>query len=263
MANRRMFSLDVVDTDLFLEMPSSSQALYFHLGMRADDDGFVSSPKKITKMANCAEDDLKVLTSRGFILPFENGIVVITHWKRNNYIRSDRYTPTLYQKELSLLSVSDGIYSLSDCIPNVNHMVDHMVDSRDTQDRLVKDRLVQVSSGKNRKKSGKKNLDSLSVFEQKLKEHNFSEDISESVRDWIRYKQESGFNYKETGLKNLLKQIDEQVRQHGGDSVCRVIQESIASGWKGIAWNNLEHTRPQGKEDHDGKKSSTGYQLFK
>ncbi len=68
MANRRMFSLDVVDTDKFLDMPASSQNLYFHLGMRADDDGFVSSPKKITKIVNCATDDLNVLISRGFVL---------------------------------------------------------------------------------------------------------------------------------------------------------------------------------------------------
>ena len=81
MANRRMFSLDVVDTDKFLDMPASSQNLYFHLGMRADDDGFVSSPKKITKLVNCAIDDLNVLISRGFILDVGDGIVVVRHWR--------------------------------------------------------------------------------------------------------------------------------------------------------------------------------------
>lgn len=89
MANRRMFSLDVVDTDKFLDMPATSQNLYFHLGMRADDDGFVSSPRKITKLVNCGNDDLNVLVSRGFVLPVGDGIVVITHWKQNNYIQKD------------------------------------------------------------------------------------------------------------------------------------------------------------------------------
>ena len=82
-ANRRMFSLDVVDTDLFLDMPVSTQCLYFHLGMRADDDGFVNSPKKITSMTGCKTDDLRILISKGFLLPFENGVVVIRHWKPN------------------------------------------------------------------------------------------------------------------------------------------------------------------------------------
>ncbi len=89
MANRRMFSLNVINTDNFLEMPSSAQCLYFHLGMRADDDGFVSSPKMIAKIANCSTDDLKILATKGYIIPFENGVIVITHWKQSNSIPKD------------------------------------------------------------------------------------------------------------------------------------------------------------------------------
>ncbi|MFR5412651.1 MAG: hypothetical protein ACLTJE_14930 [Enterocloster bolteae] len=109
MANRRMFSLDVIDTDKFLDMPATSQNLYFHLGLRADDDGFVSSPKKITKLVNCGSDDLNVLISRGFVIPFDDGIMVITHWKQNNYIQADRYKRTLYQEQLSQLIVNNDI----------------------------------------------------------------------------------------------------------------------------------------------------------
>ncbi len=87
MANRRMFSLDVVDTDIFLDMPASSQNLYFHLGMRADDDGFVSSPKKITKLVNCGEDDLRVLISKGFVIPFDSGVVVIRQMDERRQIQ--------------------------------------------------------------------------------------------------------------------------------------------------------------------------------
>lgn len=90
MASKRMFSLDVIDTDKFLDMPTSTQCLYFHLGMRADDDGFVSSPKKITKLANCSEDDLKILESKGYIIPFEMGVIAIAHWNINNSIRSNQ-----------------------------------------------------------------------------------------------------------------------------------------------------------------------------
>lgn len=99
MAKRRMFSLDVVDTDSFLDLPASSQSLYFHLGMRADDDGFVSSPKRITAMVGAAGDDLKLLIAKGFVIPFESGVCVIRDWRVNNYIQRDRYTPSIYTEE--------------------------------------------------------------------------------------------------------------------------------------------------------------------
>ncbi len=131
MANRRMFSLDVVDTDKFLDMPASSQNLYFHLGMRADDDGFVSSPRRITKLVNCAADDLNVLISRGFILDAGDGIIVVSHWRQNNYIPKDRYHPTIYQKEKALLTDDGGVYKLNTpCIQNASNL--------DTQIRIDK-----------------------------------------------------------------------------------------------------------------------------
>lgn len=136
MANRRMFSLDVVDTDLFLEMPTTTQALYFHLGMRADDDGFVSSPKKIAKLSNCTMDDLRILVSKGFIIPFESGVVVITHWKINNSIQKDRYHETLNKNEKNQISVSDNVYILdTKCIQDVSKL--------ETEVRLGKDSIVK------------------------------------------------------------------------------------------------------------------------
>ena len=112
MANRRMFSLDVVDTDKFLEMPVTSQALYFHMGMRADDDGFLANPKKIMRLANCTADDLKVLLSKGYILPLDDGILVIRHWKQNNYIQSDRYKKTIYTEQMAMLTENNGVYEM-------------------------------------------------------------------------------------------------------------------------------------------------------
>lgn len=104
MAKRRMFSLDIIDTDLFLEMPQSSRLLYYELCMRADDDGFVSSPKKIQKMVGCNEDDFKVLISKKFLIPFDTGVVVIRHWKIHNYIQKDRYKETIYLDEKKQLN---------------------------------------------------------------------------------------------------------------------------------------------------------------
>lgn len=119
MAQKRMFSLLVVDTDKFTEMPTSTQALYFHLGMHGDDDGFVASPKKIARAAGCNEDDLRLLAAKGFIIPFDSGVVVITDWKINNTLKNDRYQATIYQDEKAMLeSESSGKYTLcSNSVP--------------------------------------------------------------------------------------------------------------------------------------------------
>lgn len=122
MAQRRMFSLKIVDTDAFLDMPQSSRLFYYDLAMRADDDGFVSNPKKIMRMTGASEDDLKVLIGKKFILPFASGVCVIKHWKIHNYIQKDRYTPTTYLDEKSVLGEKDnGVYTLdTKCIQNGN-----------------------------------------------------------------------------------------------------------------------------------------------
>lgn len=99
MAERRMFAKTIIDSDAFLDMPASSQMLYFHLAMRADDDGFVNNPKKIQRMIGAADDDLKLLLVKNFILAFDTDIIVIRHWKIHNYIRNDRYTPTQVNKK--------------------------------------------------------------------------------------------------------------------------------------------------------------------
>jgi hypothetical protein len=106
-----MFSSQIVSSDEFLEMPLTSQALYFHLGMSADDDGFVS-PRKILRMTGAGEDDLKVLLAKNFVIRFETGVIVVTHWKQNNYLRNDRYTPTIYKAERDRLSCIQSVYVL-------------------------------------------------------------------------------------------------------------------------------------------------------
>ena len=112
MASKRMFSLDIVDSDAFVSMPLSTQALYFHLSMRADDDGFVKNPKRIQRDIGSNDDDMKVLIAKRFILPFDSGIVVIKHWKINNTIRADRYKPTTYLEEKATLTVKEnGAYT--------------------------------------------------------------------------------------------------------------------------------------------------------
>ena len=130
MANKRMFSIDVTETDAFLEMPLTAQALYFHLGMRGDDDGFVSNPRSIMRVAGCSDSDLTMLAEAGYIISFRSGVIVISDWKVNNNLRNDRYKPTTFQDERSMLSetankryiLSSGTQVDTTGIPSDNQM---------------------------------------------------------------------------------------------------------------------------------------------
>ena len=137
MAQRRMFSLKIVSSDAFLDMPTSSRELYFQLGMYADDDGFVN-PKKIIRMIGASDDDIKVLIGKRFLLPFENGVVVIKHWLVNNLIRKDFYQETIYLEQKNSLEVKEN-KAYTECKQNVNNL--------DTQDRIGKDRIGKDSEG--------------------------------------------------------------------------------------------------------------------
>ena len=114
MAERRMFSKQITETDAFLDMPFSAQLLYFHLCMYADDDGFVSSPRKIQRMIGCTGEDMNILAGKHFIIPFNSGVLAIKHWKINNQIQKDRYHPTKYEEEKRvLIEKPNGAYTLS------------------------------------------------------------------------------------------------------------------------------------------------------
>ncbi len=127
MAERRMFSKTIIDSDAFVEMPLSTQALYFHLSMRADDDGFVNKPRRIREDIGASEDDMKLLIAKRFVIAFESGVIVIKHWRIHNYIQKDRYKPTAYVKEKSMLKLEENkVYT--ECI--------HFVSKMDTQVRL-------------------------------------------------------------------------------------------------------------------------------
>ncbi len=149
MAERRMFAKTIIDSDAFLDMPLSTQSLYFHLSMRADDDGFINNPKKIQRMVGCGDDDLKLLMVKRFILVFDSGVIVIKHWKIHNYIRNDRYKPTLYQEEKAELAEKNSkAYTFkTEVIESEKHLGipddNRMGYQMDTQVRLGKDRLVK------------------------------------------------------------------------------------------------------------------------
>lgn len=139
MAQRRMFTKKVTDTDVFLDMPLSTQALYFHLNMHADDDGFVDNINTIKRMVGASKDDEKLLIAKQFLIPFEDsGVVVIKDWRMHNYIRKDTYNKTIHLNELEQLSV------------NTNGSYEPKLDTSTKRPRIVHDSSPQVRLGKDR-----------------------------------------------------------------------------------------------------------------
>ena len=203
MPERRMFAKTIIDSDAFLDMPTSTQSLYFHLAMRADDDGFINNPKKIQRMIGCSDDDLKLLIAKRFIIPFENGIVVIKHWKIHNYIQKDRYKPTIYQEEKKKLKVKDnGGYGLLDteCIQDVS--------SLETQVRLGK---VRLELGKE-----KKDKTALEIAIDDFKD--FRKKIKSPMTD--------------RAVKLLLTELEKLTSDD--EAKIAIINQSIMRGWKGV-----------------------------
>ena len=257
-----MFAKSIIDSDTFLDMPLTTQALYFHLSMRADDDGFVNNPRKIMRMIGADDDSLKLLTAKQFLIPFESGIVVIRHWRIHNYIQKDRYHETQYTAEKAMITQSDNVYVLeAECIHDVSdtdterkqnvYMTDtssisenimsgtknptipqfesmytgciHDVRKMDTQVRLGKDRLGEVSVGEDREignqsaapksesniKFGYVDLtpEQYSILTQKYPTHIVDEYIKR-VDDYCKSRGKGYPNYPQT----ISKWIDEDVK---------------------------------------------------
>ena len=224
MAERRMFAKTIIDSDMFLDMPLSTQALYFHLSMRADDDGFINNPRKIQRMIGAADDDLKVLVMKRFILPFDSGVVVIKHWKIHNYIRNDRYKETVYLEEKAQLELKEnGVYTeldtagIPDGIPTGNQM--------ETQDRLGKDRLGQVSVGEvieeaappkpTRHKYGRYKNVLLTDEDYKKLQSEFPHDYTERIERLSEYMASTGKSYKNhlATIRNWARKDKPQQKQ--------------------------------------------------
>ena len=201
MAERRMFAKTIIDSDMFLDMPLSTQALYFHLSMRADDDGFINNPRKIQRMIGASDDDLKVLVMKRFILPFDSGVVVIKHWKIHNYIRNDRYKETVYQDEKSqLLLKENGAYTELPApgIPDDNQVVYQM----ETQVRLGEVSLGKSSVGEVKEEAAppKPVRHKYGLYEQVLL----------TDEDFEKLKEEFPHDYSER-----IARLDEYIASHG------------------------------------------------
>ena len=248
MAERRMFAKTIIDSDAFLEMPTTSQLLYFHLAMRADDDGFVNKPKSLMRMVGCKDDDLKLLFVKKFLIPFESGVVVIKHWKIHNYIRKDTYTETKYKEEKASLELDENsAYRIAETSPL--QLRDESVTSPSTQDRLGK-----VREGKDRLGKGSKDT-THDLLLRLIPEYIIPDCLVAKLEEWIAYKTERKESYKEVGLKSLLRQIENNQLTYGEKAVCDLIDDSMANGWKGIIFDRLKQKAPQ-KQSYQSKSSN-------
>ena len=218
-----MFAKSIIDSDTFLDMPLSTQALYFHLSMRADDDGFVNNPRKIMRMIGADDDSLKLLTAKQFLIPFESGIVVIKHWRIHNYIRKDRYQATVYTEEQAQLILDDSlVYHMSDNLSTNGQPSDTpTVNQRSTtgipsdiptvdagKDRLGKDREDEFSTNLSTFSHGYVHLTSeqYNALTQKYPKHI----VDEYIRRVSDYCQSKGRNYSDY-VMTISRWIDEDV----------------------------------------------------
>lgn len=202
MADKRMFAKTIVDSDNFLDMPISARLLYYDLGMRADDDGFVNSPKKIMRVIGASMDDMNILIARKFIIPFESGIVVIRHWRINNYLRKDRYTETTYTDEKSTLAMDNNKQYLSEDeanqlgiplgIPTVN-AEENRID-KNSKEKNRKDKI-------NKHRYGEYNHVLLSDDEYNRLVKDYGEQaVKDGIRNVDEYCQQYGKSYKDYNL---------------------------------------------------------------
>ncbi len=208
MAERRMFSKKVVDSDIFLDMPLSTQCLYFHLALRADDDGFVNKVKRIMRMIGSNDDDLRILISKDFVKPFESGLIVITHWKVHNYIQKDRYRPTEYPEKLLLTCGRNGIYELISDAPKDDKLsIPEGNEPKCIQDVSETDteRIQVVSIGKDRDNEGKQRDNITNIRPSDDEQNSISSLKSDFERCWNEYPRKCGKKKAFEAFKRSIK----------------------------------------------------------
>ena len=229
MADKRMFSKTIIDSDAFLEMQQSAQLLYFHLSMRADDDGFINKPKTIMRMVGCKEDDLRVLVSRKFIIPFDTGVVVIKHWKIHNYIAKDRYHETNYKEEMAMLQLDENkAYTLeknssyTDCIQVVDKMETQV---RLGKDSIGKDRLEEESKGKDKEKHKVAKAPAVYYPNDEL--------LNQTFTDYVEMRKQLKKPMTDKAVQLAIKNL-EKLSGGDNDKAIKILEQSVMNSWLGL-----------------------------
>lgn len=195
-----MFAKTIIDSDAFLDMPVTTQLLYFHLSMRADDDGFINKPKTVMRMCSCKDDDLKLLALKKFIIPFESGVVVIKHWKIHNYIAKDRYIETKYKDEKSML-VLDENKAYTECLQGI--------------------------AGIEEDEEGDKRSARKTVY------YPNDEKLDNAFADYVDMRKKTKKPMTERAIQLAQKKLDE-LSKGNNDVAIQILEQSVMNCWQGL-----------------------------
>lgn len=216
MAERRMMSKSIIKSDTFLDMPATTQNLYFHMLLDADDDGFINAPRSIMRMIGAKEDDMKVLVAKQFVIPFESGVVVIKDWKIHNYIQNDRYKPSTLSERDLLNIQKDKTYTLKSDVSRMDTECIQTVS-------IGKDRLGKVRLGKDR--IGKDSIDTLC--------HVSHDDVDKSHIEIIEYLNvKTGSKFKAT-TKPYIQAIRSRLKEGYTVDDFKTVIDKKCREWKG------------------------------
>ena len=216
MAERRMMSKSIIKSDTFLDMPATTQNLYFHMLLDADDDGFINAPKSIMRMIGAKDDDMKVLAAKQFVIPFKSGVVVIKDWKIHNYIQNDRYKPSTLPERDLLNIQKDKTYTLKSDVSRMDTECIQTVS-------IGKDRLGKVRLGKDR--IGKDSIDTLC--------HVSHDDVDKSNYEIIEYLNlKTGSKFKPT-TKPYVQAIRSRLKEGYTVDDFKTVIDKKCREWKG------------------------------
>ena len=211
MARKRMFDLDIINQDSFFDLPMDSKALYFLLGMEADDEGFVS-PKKVLRLYGGTEDSLKVLIAKKYIIPFNSGVIVITDWKRNNYLQKDRIKPTIYQEEKAQLDYDEETQKYV-CLTNVKQSFNKCLTNVNIEENSIEENSIEYK---------KKNIEKEKYFK--------NEEVNNIFIEFLQMRKKIKAVNSDRAIKTLINKLN----KYDDDIKMKMIEKSIINSWKDV-----------------------------
>lgn len=239
MARKRMFRLDVLETDAFMDMPLTTQALYFHLNLRADDDGFIGNPNQIVRMIGASQDDLKLLIAKRFVLIFEDGVIVIKHWRMHNTLSQNRYKETNFLEDKALLTIKDNkAYTLSGSgnVIEDENLIEYSKRQTKTDKRRYKDvtkTLLEENSIE--ENSIEENRIEEKSIEKKSKSVYFSNDelLDSTFKDYIKMRKTIKAPMSDRAIELAMNKL-EKLAGTDNDLAIEILNQSILNSWKGL-----------------------------
>ena len=262
MAERRMFAKTIIDSDAFLEMPLSTQALYFHLSMRADDDGFLNNAKKVMRMIGANQNDLDLLLVKNFVIKFEDGICVIKHWRIHNYIQTDRYHETMYKDNKNLLNIDENkAYTLKNTGKKLEgNRIIEVIEPMDTEciqdvskmDTQVRLELGKDSIGKDSIEKKKEKKKKTSGLDEIINNYTSNLELQETLQDFLKMRKAQKKVMTDRALKTLLNKLDTLATTD--EEKIERLEESICNCWLTVYpkknFNNKQKSKEEQTEWH-------------